>query len=61
MGPPSVSLSAATSSMLRRMVISPQLSTNWSSWSVEETTYLGIALYLGNSVVICGHTGAKIS
>jgi hypothetical protein len=43
-GPPSVSLSAATSSSERRMVVSPQLSTKSSSVRVVETTYFGIAL-----------------
>jgi AraC-like DNA-binding protein len=38
-GPPSVSLSAATSSSERRMVVSSQLSTKSSSVRVVETTY----------------------
>jgi hypothetical protein len=43
-GPPSVSLSAATSSSERRTVVSPLLSTTSSSVRVVEATCFGIAL-----------------
>lgn len=43
-GPPSVSLSAATSSSERRIVVSPQFDTRSSSVRVVETTYFGITL-----------------
>lgn len=43
-GPPSVSLRAATSSRSRRMVVSPQLETSASSVRPLETTYFGMSL-----------------
>jgi hypothetical protein len=59
-GPPSPSLSFATSAPERRIVVSPQPSTTASSESVEETTYFGSSLYAAWSCE-SRHVGAKAS